>query len=124
MGVWMLFREMLSVPTRVTVCVFERSRKGFFQSNLRLIFLGRLLVLPVLFLGRTGCLRLTVDLPDQDRLRSAVSSELKRIMVVASLNNTYRIVDWFMKKEQLFVHVVRHRRKGLDWFRRRRAISW
>lgn len=120
----MLFREMLSVPRRVPVCVFERSQKGFFRSNLRLIFMGRLLVLPVLFLGRTGCLRLTVDLPDQNRLRSAVSSELKRIRLAARLDNTYHIVDWFMKKDRLFVHVARHTRRGLDWICRGKGISW
>jgi hypothetical protein len=35
-------------------------------------------------------------------------SELKRIMSAANLDDTYRVVDWFMKKERLFVHVTRN----------------
>lgn len=101
----MLFRHMLWVPRRVPVCVFEKSRKGLFRSDLRVIFVGRLQVLPVLFCRREWIFR---DIADQHRLRSAMFSELKRIMSAANLDDTYRVVDWFVKKGGLFVHVARN----------------
>jgi hypothetical protein len=73
-----------------------------------------MLVLPVLFCRREWIFR---DISDQHRLRSALLSELKRIMSAANLDDTYRVVDWFMKKERLFVHVTRNAQKlksGLD----------
>ncbi len=119
----MLFRQMLSVPQRVPVCVFEKSRKSLFGSDFHVIFLGQLLVLPVLFCRREWIFR---DISDQHRLRSAMLSELERIMAAANLNDTYRVVDWFMKKGRLFIHVARNARElrnGLDspW---KRVGSW
>jgi len=38
-------------------------------------------------------------------------SELKRIMSAANLDESYRVVDWFMKKGQLFVRVARNARE-------------
>jgi hypothetical protein len=84
--------------------VFERSPRGTFGSDRQLIFLGRLPVSPVLFLGATGYF---AYLADRGRFRSAVLSELKHIMAFASLDNTYHIEDWFMTKSRLFVHVAK-----------------
>lgn len=119
----MHFGQMLWVRRPVPVCVFEKSQANLFRSNVRVIFLGRLLVLPVLFCRREWIFR---DIADQHRLRSAILSELKRIMSAANLDDTYRVVDWFMKKERLFVHVTRNAQKlksGLDspW---KRVASW
>ena len=119
----MHFGQMLWVRRLVPVCVFEKSRLSLFRSNVRVIFLGRLLVLPVLFCRREWIFR---DISDQHRLRSAILSELKRIMSAANLDDTYRVVDWFMKKERLFVHVTRNAQKlksDLDspW---KRVASW
>jgi hypothetical protein len=53
-------------------------------------------------------------------------SELKRIMSAAKLDNTYRVVDWFMKRDRLFVHVASRARKidrGLD-SPSKRIASW
>jgi hypothetical protein len=53
-------------------------------------------------------------------------SELKRIMSAANLDDTYRVVDWFMKKKRLFVHVTRNAQKlknGLD-SPSKRVASW
>jgi hypothetical protein len=105
------------------VCVFEDPRKGLSRSHARVIFLGRLAVLPVLFCRREWIFR---DISDQGRLRSAMLSELKRVMSAASLDETYRVVDWFMKKGQLFVRVAgnaRELRKPSDspW---KRVASW
>ena len=103
--------------------MFEKSRKSLLRSNVRVIFLGRLLVLPVLFCRREWIFR---DIADQHRLRSTTFSELKRIMSAANLDDTYRVVDWFMKKGRLFVHVARNAqelRSGMDlpW---KRLASW
>jgi len=119
----MHFGQMLWVRRLVPVCVFEKSRPSLFRSNVRVIFLGRLLVLPVLFCRREWIFR---DISDQHRLRSAILSELKRVMSAANLDDTYRVVDWFMKKERLFVHVTRNAQKlrsGLD-SPRKRVASW
>jgi len=105
---------MFWVPRLVPVCVFEKSRGSLFRSNIRVIFLGRLSVLPVLFCRREWIFR---DISDQHHLRSVMLSELKRIMSAANLDDTYRIVNWFMKKERLFVYVTRNAQKlrsGLD----------
>ena len=75
-----------------------------FRSRVRLVFLGRLPVLPVLFLGATGYF---TYLADRRIFRSTVFAELKHIMSAASLDNTYYIEDWFMKRGRLFVHVAR-----------------
>lgn len=104
----MLFREMLWVRQRLPVCVFEKSPRGLFRSDVRVIFLGRLLVLPVLFCRREWVFR---DISDQHHLRSAMLSELKRIMSAANVDNSYHVVDWFMKKDRLFVHVARKAQK-------------
>jgi len=104
----MLFRQMLWVTKPVQVCVFEKSRRGLFRSDAHVIFLGRLLVLPVLFCRREWIFR---DISDQHRLRSAILSELKRILSAANLDKTYHVVDWFMKKDRLFVHVTRKTQK-------------
>lgn len=121
----MLLRHMLWVPRRVPVCVFERS-DGALRTHPHLVFLGRLNVKPVLFLGAHGYF---AYMADQDRLRSVVLSELKRIMTSAGLDNTYCIEDWFLRKDRLVVHVakkVQEIRAQLDspssriasWFRR------
>lgn len=110
----MLFRQMLWLPRRVPVCVFEHSRDGLLRSNVRLVFVGRLVLLPVLFLGAKGYF---AYLADQDRLRSSVLTELKRIMVTARLDEGYEIENWFMKKNRLFVYVAKKARRigrGLD----------
>lgn len=99
---------MLCVPRRVPVCVFEKSPRGILQSELRLIFLGRLLVLPVLFVGAAGYF---AYLAGHDRLRSIVFSELRHIMSSAGLDSTYRIEDWFMSKDGLCVHVTKGTRQ-------------
>jgi len=98
----MLFPQMFWVRQTVGVCVFEKSWRGLFRSNVRIIFLGQLHVLPLLFFRREWIFR---DISDQHRLRSAMLSELQRIMSAANLDNTYHVVDWFMKKGRLFVHV-------------------
>jgi hypothetical protein len=119
----MHFRQMSWVRQQVPVCVFEEPRKGLFRSHVRVIFLGRLAVLPVLFCRREWIFR---DISDQGRLRSTMMSELKRIMSAANLDETYRIVDWFMRKGRLFVHVAanaRELRRSSDslW---KRVASW
>jgi|GEM_PF-2185998 len=121
----MLLRHMLWVPRRVPVCVFERARDAQ-HTHPDLVFLGRLNVRPVLFLGAHGYF---AYLADQDRLRSAVMAELRQIMTSADLDSTYCIEDWFLKKDRLVVHVVKKvqdMRAHLDspssrigsWFRR------
>jgi len=62
----------------------------------------------VLFCRREWIFR---DISDQHRLRSAILSELKRILSAANLDKTYHVVDWFMKKDRLFVHVTRKTQK-------------
>ena len=99
----MLLRQMLWAPRRIPVCVFERTSRGIFSSDHRLIFLGRLTVSPVLFMGATGYF---AYLSNRSRFRSAVLSELRRIMSFADLDTTYRVENWFMKKNRLFVHVA------------------
>jgi len=114
---------MLWVPRKVPVCVFERSPKGGFRSNVRLIFLGRLLVSPLLLMGATG---FHAYLAYEHRFRSKVYSELKHIMSAACLDNTYHILDWFMSKGRLFVYVAERTpaiRRGLG-LSSRRAKSW
>lgn len=119
----MRFRQMLWVPRRVPVCVYERVGKGPLHSSVRLVFLGRMLVSPVLFLGAHGYFGY---LPDRQVFRSRVFSELRHIMAAASLDSTYYVEDWLMKKGRLLVHVARkaHRiKRELDspW---RKAASW
>ena len=118
----MLLRQMLWVPRRVPVCVYEKSNKGLLHSGLRLLFLGKLLVLPVLFLGAGGY----AYLADQQLFRWKVFHELKNIMLAARLDNTYYVEDWFMNRGRLFVHVKRRaqrikRELKLPW---KRAASW
>jgi len=65
-------------------------------------------------------------LANEQRFRSKVHSELKHIMSSACLDSTYHILDWFMSKDRLFVHVAEktpaiRRRLGLS---SRRAKSW
>ena len=119
----MFFRQMLWVRKQVPVCVFERPRKGLFGSEAHVIFLGRLAVLPVLFCRREWIFR---DISDQGRLRSAMLSELKRIMSAASLDETCRVVEWFMNKGRLFVRVTANaqelrRSSDSPW---KRVASW
>jgi len=119
----MHFRQMLWLRQQVPVCVFEKPRKGRFRSGFHVIYLGRLHVLPVLFCRREWIFR---DISDQGRLRSAMYSELKRIMSAANLDESYRVANWFMEKGQLFVRVARNARKlrrPLDspW---KRVASW
>jgi len=119
----MLLRQMLWVPRRVPVCVFERSRRGSLRSNVHLIFLGRLLVSPLLFMGATGYF---AYLANHQRFRSKVYSELKHIMSAACLDNTYHILDWFMSKGRLFVYVAERTpaiRRGLG-LSSKKAKSW
>jgi hypothetical protein len=100
----MQLRQMLWAPRRVPVCVFERSPKNSLISDRRLIFLGRMAVSPVLFLGAVGYF---AYLADRDRFRSVVLSELKRIMSFANLDNTYHIEDWFVKRNRLLIQVAK-----------------
>lgn len=113
----MLFPQMFWVRRPVAVCVFEKSWRGLLRSDVRVIFLGRLHVLPLLFCRREWIFR---DVSDQHRLRSAMLSELNHIMSAANLDSTYHVVDWFMRKGRLFVHVSREAQK------RRRAsnLAW
>lgn len=122
----MLLRQMLWVPRKVPVFVFEKSAKGPLRSNVRLIFLGRLLVSPLLFMGASGYFAyLTID----QRFRSKICSELWHIRSAACLDNTYHILDWFMTRGRLFVYVGEksptikrglksHSKKTLTWIRR------
>ncbi len=86
----------------IFVSVFERSSSWHPQSSTRLLFLGRLRILPVLSVGATGYF---AYLSDRQKWRSAVVSELSGIMTAAGLDNTYYILDWFMKKDRLIVYV-------------------
>jgi len=105
----MLFRHMLWVRQQVPVCVFEKPRKALFRSDTCVIFWGRLPVLPVLFCRREWIFR---DISDQGRLRSTMLSELKRVMSAANLDETYRVVEWFMNKGRLFVRVAKNSRES------------
>jgi len=119
----MLLRQMLWVPRRIPVCVYERSGKGPFRSKLRLIFLGRLLVLPVLFVGANGYF---AYLADRQLFRSIVFSELRHIMAAANVDSRYYVEDWFMKRGRLLVHVARkaERIKRELNSPRKRVASW
>jgi len=111
----MQLRQMLWAPRRVPVCVFEKTPRSIFASDLRLVFLGRMTISPTLFIGATGYF---AYLADRDRFRSVVLSDLKRIMSLASLDSTYRVEDWFVKKGRLCVHVAKRSqgtRRRLDW---------
>jgi hypothetical protein len=119
----MHLRQMLWAPRRVPVCVFERTPKNSLISDRRLIFLGQMAVSPVLLLGAVGYF---AYLADKDRFRSAVLSELKRIMSFADLDNTYRVEDWFMKRNRLLIHVAKKNqgsriRLNLPF---KRTLSW
>jgi hypothetical protein len=94
---------MLWIPRKVPVCVFEKSPKDMLHSNERLIFLGRLLVSPVLLAGATGYYGYLAGLRG---LRSIVYTELRNIMSAASLDNRYQILDWFTNKGRLIVYVA------------------
>jgi hypothetical protein len=61
-------------------------------------------VSPVLLVGAIGYF---AYLADKDRFRSAVLSELRRIMSFADLDNTYHVEDWFMKRNRLLIHVAK-----------------
>jgi len=122
-GLRMQLRHMLWAPHRVPVCVFERTRKNGLTSDRRLIFLGRMTVSPVLFMGAAGYF---AYLADRDRFRSVVLSELKRIMSFADLDNTYHVEDWFLARNRLFVYVAKRSRRiggGFD-MPYKRALSW
>lgn len=114
---------MLRVPRRVPVCVFERSPKGVFRSDRRLIFLGQLNISPALFIGAGGYF---AYLSEQSRFRSTVLSELKRIMLFAGLDNTYRVENWFMSKGRLFVNVTKRTHQAKKGFNSasKRLASW
>jgi len=114
---------MLWMPRLVPVCVFERVPRSIFRSDFRLVFLGRLNVSPVLFIGSGGYF---AYLADQNRFRLTVLSELKRIMSSAGLDNTYHIEEWFMSKGRLLVRVAKKAHEGRrqsDLSRRKRE-SW
>jgi hypothetical protein len=111
----MQLRQMLWAPRRVPVCVFERISRSLLIPDLRLVFLGRMAVSPTLFIGAAGYF---AYLADRDRFRSVVLSDLKRIMSFASLDSTYRVENWFVKKGRLCVHVAKRSqgtRRRLDW---------
>ena len=123
----MHLRQMLWAPRRVPVCVFERTPRNSLISDSHLIFLGRMAVSPVLFLGAVGYF---AYLADRDRFRSVVLSELRRIMSFANLDNTYHVEDWFLKKNRLLIRVAKkgqgHRirlslpfKRTLSWVRRK-----
>jgi len=93
------------------------------MSGRRLVFLGRMAVSPVLFMGAVGYF---AYLADRDHFRSVVLSELRRIMSFANLDNTYHIEDWFVKRNRLLIHVAK---KGQGSGRRldlpyKRTVSW
>ena len=126
-GVRMQLRQMLWAPRRVPVCVFERTRGHSLTSDRRLIFLGRMTVSPLLSIGATGYF---AYLANWGRFRSIVLSELKRIMSVAGLDNSYQIENWCMSKDRLIIHVAKNSQKnasesnllynrGRHWLRRR-----
>jgi hypothetical protein len=119
----MQLRQMLWAPRRVPVCVFERASKNSLISDRRLIFLGRMAVSPVVFIGAAGYF---AYLADRDRFRSVVLSELRRIMSFASLDNTYHVEDWFMASNRLFVHVAKKGQKIGRGFHvpYERTLSW
>ena len=119
----MQLRQMLWAPRRVPVCVFERTPKDSLISDRRLIFLGRMAVSPVLFLGAVGYF---AYLADRDRFRSVVLSELRRIMSFANLDNTYHVEDWFVKRNRLLIRVAKEgqgtqMRPNLPF---KRTLSW
>jgi hypothetical protein len=119
----MQLRQMLWAPRRVPVCVFETTPKDGLTRSRRLVFLGRMAVSPVLFMGASGYF---AYLADHDRFRSVVLSELKRIMSFASIDNTYHIEDWFLTSNRLCVYVAkkgRRIRRGLN-SPYKRALSW
>jgi hypothetical protein len=119
----MHLRQMLWAPRRVPVCVFERTARNSLISDRRLIFLGRMVVSPVLFLGAVGYF---AYLADRDRFRSIVLSELRRIMSFADLDNTYHVEDWFVRRNRLLIHVAKKsqgKRIKLD-LPFKRALSW
>ena len=126
-GVRLQFRQMLWAPRRVPVCVFEKTRGPSLTSDRRLIFLGRMTVSPLLSIGATGYF---AYLANWGRFRSIVLSELKRIMSVAGLDNSYQIENWYMSKDRLIIHVAKNSQKnasesnllynrGRHWLRRR-----
>ena len=126
-GVRMQLRQMLWAPRRIPVCVFEKTRGNSLTSDRRLIFLGRMTVSPLLSIGATEYF---VYLANWGRFRSIVLSELKRIMSVAGLDNSYQIENWFMAKDRLIIHVAKNSQKsasqsnllcnrGRRWLRRR-----
>jgi hypothetical protein len=103
--------------------VFEKTPKNSLMPGRRLIFLGRMAVSPVLFMGAVGYF---AYLADRDHFRSVVLSELRRIMSFANLDNTYRIEDWFVKRNRLLIQVAK---KGQGSGRRldlpyKRTVSW
>jgi hypothetical protein len=103
--------------------VFERTPKDSLTSDRRLVFLGRMAVSPLLFMGAAGYF---TYLADRDHFRSLVLSELRRIMSFASLDNTYHIEDWFIRSNRLFVYVAKRSwriGRGLD-LPYKRALSW
>jgi hypothetical protein len=123
----MHLRQMLWAPRRLPVCVFERIPGNSLISDHRLIFLGRMAVSPVLFLGAVGYF---AYLADQDRFRSVVLSELRRIMSFADLDNTYHVEDWFVKRNRLLIRVAKKSqgsrarlnlpfKRTLSWLRRK-----
>ena len=123
----MHLRQMLWAPRRVPVCVFERTTRNSLIPDRRLIFLGRMAVSPVLFLGAVGYF---AYLAEWDRFRSVVLSELRRIMSFADLDNTYYVEDWFVKRNRLLIHVAKKGqgnrirlnlpfKRTLSWLRRR-----
>jgi hypothetical protein len=123
----MQLRQMLWAPRRVPVCVFEMTPKYSLISDRRLIFLGRMAVSPVLFLGAVGYF---AYLADRDRFRSVVLSELKRIMSFANLDSTYHVEDWFVKRNRLLIQVAKKgqgtrirlnlpSKRVLSWLRRK-----
>jgi len=115
--------QMLWVPRRVPVCVFERTSKNSLIPSRRLIFLGRMVVSPVLFMGAVGYF---AYLADRDRFRSVVLAELRRIMSFADLDNTYHVENWFVKKNRLLIHVAKRRqgKRTRLYLPFRRTMSW
>jgi len=104
----MLIRQMLWAPRPMPVSVLERSSSRHLHSKTRLLFLGRLRLLPVLSMGATAYFAyLTV----RDGWRTRVLSELRHIMAAADLDSTYWVTDWFMRKGCLIVYVKKRIRK-------------
>ena len=119
----MFIRQMFWAPRPMPVRVFDRSSSGHLQSKARLLFLGRLRLLPVVSMGGHAYFAYLID---RNEWRTAVLSELAHIMAAAGLDSTYWITDWFMRKGCLIVHVKKrmHRKRTESDSLSKKANAW